>query len=110
MSRQAELTTVGFTQASRVMAVVRCRLAESGILIFVFVPLKASALPYLPNTHVAFETVPELPLPEKSVTVVPVPSSNENAATSSGIVERVVTVTTFEYGPRLLAASSARTT
>src|SRR5262245_2269668 len=96
MSRHAELTAAGLTQASRVIAVVRCRLAESGMLIFALVPLKARALPYLPIAQVAFEIVPELPLPERSVTVVPPPSSNENAATSSGIVDPVITVTTLE--------------
>ena len=45
-------------------------------------PLNCSALPYLPVVaQVVFETVPVLPLPDASVTVVPDPSSNPYAAT-----------------------------
>src|SRR5882724_8993193 len=105
MSRHAELTTAGLPHASSVIAVVKCRLAASGTVILELVPLKDNALPYLPATHVALTIVPVLPLPDRSVTVVPEPSSNEKAMTSSGIVDSVVTVTTLEYGPRLLAAS-----
>ncbi len=47
------------------------------------VPLNCSALPYLPAAaQVAFASVPVLPLPDASVTVVPDPSSNAYAATS----------------------------
>src|SRR5882672_6321545 len=109
MSRHAELTEVGLTHASNVIDVVRCSDAASGTLTFAFVPLNARALPYLPNVRVAFPVVPVLPFPDESVTTVPELSSNENATTNSGTVAGVVSVTTFEYGPRLVAASIART-
>jgi hypothetical protein len=44
--------------------------------------LNDNAPPYLPDVdHVVFETVPLLPFPDASVTVVPDPSSNAYAAT-----------------------------
>jgi hypothetical protein len=90
--------------------VLRRKLAESGIVISALVPLKTSALPYLPAAvQVAFWIVPVFPLPEESLTIDPAPSSNEYAATSSGTVASIVTFATFEYGPRLPAASVART-
>ena len=69
---------VGRTQASSVIPVVRSSEFESGTLTKAFVPLKESALPYLPAAapaHVAFASVPLLPLPDWSVTVVPLPVS-----------------------------------
>src|SRR4051812_35922028 len=100
MSRQAELRTDGLTHASSVIAVVRCKLAESGTVSFALVPLNDSALPYLPDAvHIAVPIVPLLLFPERSVTVVPVPSSKAKAAINSGMVASVVTVITFEYGP-----------
>ena len=49
------------------------------------VPLKLSALPYLPAAaQVVFASVPLLPFPDASATVEPDPSSKENAATGVG--------------------------
>src|SRR5689334_13008809 len=59
MSRHPLWFAVGKTQASRVMAPVISRLAESGTLTRLFVPLKVSAPPYLPwVVHVAPLIVP----------------------------------------------------
>ena len=77
-STQPPGVTVGYTHASSVMPVVRWSEAESLIVTCELVPLKTSALPYLPEVvHVPFEIVPVFPLPDLSVTVVPVPSSKE---------------------------------
>src|SRR5206468_12751222 len=46
--RQTLPRAAGSTHASSVIPVVRCRAAESGIDTLAFVPLKDSALPYLP--------------------------------------------------------------
>ncbi len=55
------------------------------MLTSVLVPLNWIALPYSPVVaQVPFATVPLLPLPEASVTVVPEPSSNPYAATRPG--------------------------
>ena len=76
-----------------------------------FVPLNESAPPYFPaGAQVAFETVPPLPLPDASATVVPVPSLKPYAATSPLEFDGdVVADAVLENGPRLPAASSART-
>src|SRR5437773_3760937 len=110
-SRHAGDTVTGFTQASSVMPLVRCSEAESGTLTREFVPLKRSALPYLPAVvQVAFEIVPVLPLPEESATVVPLPSSKPYADTRPGAtVACVVALAGLETGPRLPAPSIART-
>ena len=58
---------------------------SSGIVDPALVPLKTSALPNLPAVvQVALATVPLLPFPDESATVVPEPSSNAYAATSAG--------------------------
>ena len=76
---------VGLTQASSVIAVARCNEAASGTVTRELVPLKLSALPYLPAAAQAvFARVPLLPFPDASATVEPDPSSNENAATGVG--------------------------
>src|SRR6266542_3420106 len=50
------------------------------------VPLKLKALPYLPDAvQVAPLIVPLLPLPDTSVTTVPLPSLNPYAATKPGL-------------------------
>src|SRR5262245_50493472 len=85
-SRQAPVTAVGLTQASRVMAVLRCRDAESLMFTRALLPLNDRASPYRPAAHVALLIVPVLPLPEASATAVPVPSLNEYAATRAGAV------------------------
>src|SRR5215467_14584284 len=73
-------------------------------------PLNTRALPYRPPVvHVAFESVPENWFADASTVLVPDPSSNPKAATKVGSLAIVVTLTLFEYGPRLLAASNART-
>src|SRR6476659_7129145 len=98
MSFHPVLTTDGFTQASSVIAVVRRTDGASGIVTSALEPLKTSALPNLPVVvHVAFAIAPLLPCPERSVTAVPVLSSNEYAAISCGFVPRVVALAKFEY-------------
>src|SRR5262249_45014756 len=84
-SRHLALTVEGLTHASSVIALDRCTEAAWGMVISALVPLNCNALPYLPEAHVAFVIVPLLPLPDTSVTVVPDPSSNPNAATSPGV-------------------------
>ena len=97
-SRQLPLTVLGLTHASRVMPVVRCSAAASGIVTSALDPLNCSALPYLPvAAQVVLVTVPVLPLPDWSVTVVPDPSSNPYAATkpepvAAGVVALAVLV------------------
>ena len=70
-------TVVGLTHASSVSPLESCSEAELGIVTSALVPLNDSASPYLPEgDHVAFEIVPLLVFPDRSVTVVPEPSSN----------------------------------
>jgi len=81
-SRHQLLTVVGLTHASSVIAVVKRREGASGIVTTELVPLNESAAAVLPAVvHVVPDTVPVLPLPDRSLTVVPVPSLNEYAAT-----------------------------
>src|SRR5690242_7230929 len=95
-SRQPELTADGLTHASIVIPVVRCSEALSGMVTIALIPLNTSALPYLPEVvHVAFAIVPVFPWPERSATVVPVPSLNAYAATRFGLLASVVAVATF---------------
>src|SRR5580658_10740772 len=109
-SVQLPLTTVGYTQASIVMPVLRSSEGASGIVMSEFVPLNTRAFPYLPDVvQVALVIVPVLPFPERSLTVVPVPSSKEYAATSPEIVFNVVAVAVVEYGLKFPAASVALT-
>src|SRR5436190_10486172 len=108
-SRQALETVAGLTHASKVMPPLSCSDVEFGTLTRALVPLNTSALPYLPAVaHVVAETVPVFPLPDESATDVPVPSSNEYAATSPPVAG-VVAVAVFETSPTLPAASMART-
>src|SRR3954469_15384636 len=80
----AALTFVGLSHASSVMPFVRSSEAASGIETSVELPLNWSAPPYLPVfVQVPFCTVPLLPLPDESLSVVPEPSSNEYAATGA---------------------------
>ena len=64
--------------ASSLIALVRCSEAPSGIVTWALVPVKLSAVPYLP--------IP----PRASTMLVPDPSSNANAATSPGVPAPVV--------------------
>ena len=73
---------VGLTHASIVMVPVRSREFASGIVTVALAPLKFSALPNRPVVHAVPEVVPALPLPDESVTAVPMFSSNASAATS----------------------------
>ena len=74
--RQLLPRLVGWTQASRVMPVVRSRLLWSGMVTAALVPLKLSAWPYLlVVVQVALVRVPLLPLPDWSGVVVPLPVS-----------------------------------
>ncbi|HWO62255.1 MAG TPA: hypothetical protein VNO31_19725, partial [Umezawaea sp.] len=63
-----------------------------------FVPLKLSALPYLPlELQVAFEIVPLLPLPERSGRLEPEPWSKEYDPTSpTGGAVLTVALASFE--------------
>src|SRR3989442_1171153 len=80
--RQAVPSALGLTHASRVIPVVRSSEAESGIVTRLDVPLNESAPPKWPALDQdVVETLPALPVPEASATVVPLPSSNEYAAT-----------------------------
>jgi hypothetical protein len=108
-SRHALDTVDGLTQASKVIPVVRRKLAESGMVSRALVPLNTSAFPYLPAVvQVAFWTVPVFPVPEASATAVPAPSLNEYAATrpAAGVPE-VVTLTTIAVVAVLLAVPPA---
>jgi hypothetical protein len=101
------VTVCALTHASNVIAPVSRKDGESLIVTFALVPLKTSALPYLPAAvHVAEPMEPAFPFPDRSATVDPDPSLNEYAATRP---ERVVAVATFEYPLGLPAASTART-
>src|SRR5262245_48259920 len=109
-SRHVLATAVGLTQASSVMPLVSRSVAESATVTRAFVPLKLSALPNLPwVVQPAEPMVPTLPLPEASAVVDPEPSLNARAATRLDVPDAVVAVAMFEYGPRLPAASAART-
>src|SRR5688572_5128667 len=110
--RQMLPSAVGFTHASSVIAVVRCSEAESGIETTSPAPSKESAFPNFPaGSQLAPTTIPALPLPERSATDTPPPSSNEYAATKPAgaglqaavVVERVV------LGELFPAASKAST-
>src|ERR1700690_3096944 len=104
------VTEEGFTHASSVIPAPRCREAESLIVTRELDPLKTRAFPNLAApVHVVFVRVPVFPLPDESATVVPVPSSNEYAATSPGTVARVVVAAVLEYGLKFPAASVAFT-
>ena len=75
---QPDGAALGFTQASRVIPVVRSSDDASAISTQSFVPSKDNAPPNLPLfVHVAPETVPELPLPDSSARVEPEPASKE---------------------------------
>src|SRR5262249_41110288 len=84
-SRQSLVTAVGLTQDSSVIPAVGRRDAESGMDTRELVPSNTRALPNLADVVlVAPATVPVLPYPEESATVVPVASSKAYAATSDG--------------------------
>jgi hypothetical protein len=60
--------------------------------------LNDKAFPYFPCVvQVAPEIVPVSPLPDPSVTVVPVPSSNAYAATTPDGIATVVKLQVVEY-------------
>src|SRR4051794_35434364 len=81
-SRHALVTAVGFTHASSVIALVSCSGVEFGTVTRELVPLKETAPLYFPaGVRVTFASVPVLPFPDASVTVVPDVSSKEYAAT-----------------------------
>ena len=70
------MLTVGYTQASSVMPVVRSSDAESLMVTQSLTPSKERALPKRPWViRVAPLMVPVLPLPEPSTTVEPLASS-----------------------------------
>jgi hypothetical protein len=74
--------------------------------------LNDNASPNFPAVdHAAFTNVPLLPFPDASAVEPPCPSSNPNAATGVGAPPPpdVDADAVFEYGPRLVAASVART-
>src|SRR5262249_17914951 len=112
-SRQLPVTTAGFTHASSDIPLDSCNDVEFGMSMRELVPLKFSPFPYFPaEVQVAFTSLPVWPFPDASAVVVPDPSSKPYAATSVGPPpppELVVAPAEFEYGPRLAAASFART-
>ena len=72
--RQVAPSALGLTQASRVIPFVRSSVFESATLTMLVVPLKLRAPPNLPVVdHVVPLTVPLLPFPERSVSVLPEP-------------------------------------
>src|SRR5207248_9325152 len=76
---------VGYTHASNVIPLVNCSEAALLMVTSALVPSKLKALPYLPDVvQVAPLIVPLLPLPDTSVTTVPLPSLNPYAATKPG--------------------------
>src|SRR4051794_7783568 len=80
--RQELPSADGFTHASTVMPVPRCSASESGTVTHVEAPLKLSARPNLPAVvQAAFAATPLLPFPVASGMLVPLPWSNEYAAT-----------------------------
>ena len=98
------MTAEGLTHASSVIAELRRREAVSGIVTRELVPLKLSALPYLPELdQVVLTAVPELLFPEASVIVIPDPSSNAYAATRPGVLE-------FPFGVATRTPSTAAAT
>ena len=70
------LSAPRFTQASTVPVEPMSSEPASGTDTNEVEPLNWSPWPYLPATHVAAETVPLLPLPERSAVVPPEPSLN----------------------------------
>src|SRR6476620_9027480 len=104
---QSELAAVGFTHASTVIPLVSRNNALSATVTQAFVPLKESALPYLPDVvQAALESVPVSKLPDTSAVVVPVPSSNPHAPTSP--VELLTVTETTDEVVVFPAASRAR--
>src|SRR6516162_3642376 len=68
------------------MALVNCSDAALLMVTKALLPLKDKALPYLPEVvHVAPLMVPLFPLPDISLTTVPLPSLNPYAATKPGV-------------------------
>src|SRR4029453_11078722 len=83
MVRQPEGTAVGYTQASKVAAVVRPREDEPSTRTRSFTPSRRTAPPSLPVVQVGpFTRVTALPLPEESAAVAPAPSLKAHPATS----------------------------
>jgi anti-anti-sigma regulatory factor len=78
MTERQFVATAGLTQASSVIPVVRSRLAASFIVTQLLLPFNDNAAPYFPVPfQLALFSVPVLPFPERSFTVVPLPSLNE---------------------------------
>jgi len=86
-SRHTFDTTDGFTQASKVIAVVRRSARVSAINVTrAFVPLNTNALPNLPSVvHTAETSWAVFAPPDASAVVVPTFSSNAKAATSPAV-------------------------
>ena len=75
--------------ALTVIAAAGSRALLSSTLICPLKPSKPTALPEIPRTHVVPpERTPLLPLPEPSVTVVPLPSSSFQIPTGPSGAER----------------------
>src|SRR5438034_3318197 len=84
-SRRALLTLLGYTHASRVIPLVNCSDAALLMVTKALVPLNVKALLYLPEVvQVAPVMVPLFPLPDTSLTAVPLPSLNPYAAIRPG--------------------------
>jgi hypothetical protein len=80
------------------MLEVKCRDEESLMVTHELDPLNTRALPYFPAlVQVVFLRVPVFRFPDRSVTVVPVPSSKLYAATRpEPVVAKVVAVAVLE--------------
>jgi hypothetical protein len=87
-----DILLVGYTQASRVIPLVRSSEFESGMLTRSLAPSNFRAFPNFPFVTQAgpFCRVPLFELPDASVRVVPVPSSKPYAATSPGIAAKEI--------------------
>ena len=100
-------------QQGEVMQFVTFRLGEEATDTLLFVPLNTNAPPFFPCVvHATVPwIVPVFAFPARSTTVVPVPSSNEYAATRPGmtVAAGVVALPVLENAPGLPAASTART-
>ena len=87
-----DMPLVGYTQASRVIPLVRSSEFESEMLTKSLAPSNFNAFPNFPLVTQAgpFFRVPLFELPDASLRVVPVPSSKPYAATSPGIAAKEI--------------------
>src|SRR5262249_13629445 len=111
MMELALSSELGLTHASSVIALVKRTEAEFGIVTHEFDPLKESAWPKMPPTHVPLEICPLLWLPDVSFKVCPWPSLKLYSAMSpSRLVpwNDTETVSPADGISRLALSSAAR--